>query len=353
MNNADEIDKIVLDKLGGYSEEPAPGFFESVMFTREREQRNLKVKRILLIAGAAVLLAISAYVLFKTVFSAQGSSNQNNQPNLIDFSVNSEKTEKNNSKMNSQTEVWPDSRQNPDFSDINPFAPTPGMLWFTNQNFASANTNKSNLHTHSHKATPLITKNNTANTSKTNTKIQQPTPTRLSNNLRAYFTFETNTKGEVKFKNESEADEKATYTWYFGDGKSEDGADASHQYTQNGIYHTCLTVIDSKGKYDSYCTDFHCTENFVVSAPSFSSFRGSFLPLDNDSSYLLQIVGTVLLSQKIFIVFLIFFLRNLLHTVTQSFIVFAFSCADLIKLLVAPLLFPFHLFQCRAMFFDI
>lgn len=263
MNNADEIDKIVLDKLGGYSEEPAPGFFESVMFTREREQRNLKVKRILLIAGAAVLLAISAYVLFKTVFSAQGSSNQNNQPNLIDFSVNSEKTEKNNSKMNSQTEVWPDSRQNPDFSDINPFAPTPGMLWFTNHNFASANTNKSNPHTHSHKATPLITKNNTANTSKTNTKIQQPTPTRLSNNLRAYFTFETNTKGEVKFKNESEAYEKATYTWYFGDGKSEDGADASHQYTQNGIYHTCLTVIDSKGKYDSYCTDLYI-ENLPV-----------------------------------------------------------------------------------------
>jgi hypothetical protein len=264
MNNADEIDKIVLDKLGGYSEEPAPGFFESVMFTREREQRNLKVKRILLIAGAAVLLAISAYVLFKTVFSAQGNSNQNIHLNVMHSSVNSEKTENNDSWLNDQVQVWPDFRQNPEFSVINPFASTPNnILLFTNQHYASATTDKSNLSTHKHKPTPSVTKNNTANTSKNNSKIPQPTPTHSSNNLRAYFTFETNAKGEVKFNNESEADEKSTYTWYFGDGKSEDGADASHQYTQNGIYHTCLTVIDSKGKYDSYCTDLYI-ENLPV-----------------------------------------------------------------------------------------
>lgn len=264
MNNADEIDKIVLDKLGGYSEEPAPGFFESVMFTREREQRNLKVKRILLIAGAVVLLAVSAYILFKTVFSAQGNSGQNNHLTVIHSSVISEKTGNNGSWLNNQVEAWPDFRQEPDFFDINSSASTPGMLWLTNQNYASAKTDKSNLNTHNnYKATPSVTKNNTTNTSKANSKTPQPSPSHLSNNLRAYFTFKTNTKGEVKFNNESEADEKSTYTWYFGDGKSEDGPDASHQYTQNGIYHTCLTVIDSKGKYDSYCTDLYI-ENLPV-----------------------------------------------------------------------------------------
>ena len=257
MNNADEIDKIVLDKLGGYSEEPAPGFFESVMYSRERETRNLKVKRILYIAGAVVLLAISAYVLFKTVFSAQSSYNTNNQLAFLHTSVNSETTGSNDLWLNNQAEIWPDFRQNSNFSYISSFYSSTDMLWLTNPNYASTKTGIYNLTAHNNKTNASFTKANNTNTPKTNAKTPQQTTNGLSKNLRAYFSFETNTTGEVKFKNESEADEKSTYTWYFGDGKVEEGADAAHQYTQNGIYHTCLTVVDSKGKYDSYCTDLY------------------------------------------------------------------------------------------------
>ena len=158
MNNADEIDKIVLDKLGGYSEEPAPGFFESVMYSRERETRNLKVKRILYIAGAVVLLAISAYVLFKTVFSAQSSYNTNNQLAFLHTSVNSETTGSNDLWLNNQAEIWPDFRQNSNFSYISSFYSSTDMLWLTNPNYASTKTGIYNLTAHNNKTNASFTK---------------------------------------------------------------------------------------------------------------------------------------------------------------------------------------------------
>lgn len=256
----EDIDKVVLDKLGGHSEEPPAGLFESVMFQREKEQSSLKTKRILLITGAAVLLAITAYVLYKTVYAALLPEQilqpvaQNNSPG-IHSDITRDIT-------NEHTAVWPDYRMTADVATSYTSIAANVEFYFSSANPSNSNVNSVSQNLlHSSKSNPARSLKSqpvqVTEALKTHSEQEGKREQDHSRFIRAYFTYQLNQSGEVSFLNESDAGKTATYTWHFGDGTSYEGTHAQHEFTKNGMYHTCLTVTDQQGKFDNYCTDLY------------------------------------------------------------------------------------------------
>jgi hypothetical protein len=261
----EDIDKEVSNKLGEHSEEPPAGLFESVMFQREKELRHFRTKRLLLIAGATVLVAITAYILYKSVVDALVDATR--QPDS--YALSSENALVH---LNLSQTTWPDYRNSAGNSSSS-------FYQISDDDYAGIHSTKSNTSSHSatEKSQPLRGKSSRA-VSHPLTKPAQPSAsaskahsnnTSVNGGLRAFFSYRINNNGEVTLINESEAGENAQYTWHFGDGNTYEGTNTQYSYSKNGIYHTCLSVLDKQGRYDSYCTDI-----YVEHLPETRDIRG-------------------------------------------------------------------------------
>jgi len=83
---------------------------------------------------------------------------------------------------------------------------------------------------------------------------------------KASFTFKNGTGGKVAFTNGSSTGSgKFKSLWDFNDKTSSKDANPNHTFAANGVYHVCLTVIDST---DSTCTASFCTYDTVTSVSS-------------------------------------------------------------------------------------
>ncbi len=73
-------------------------------------------------------------------------------------------------------------------------------------------------------------------------------------NCTANYSYTQGSNGSVSFTNLSSTGVLYNYVWDFGDGNTSGGYFASHNYTANGTYYACLTVIDSLNNcWDTYC----------------------------------------------------------------------------------------------------
>ncbi|MFN0032905.1 MAG: T9SS type A sorting domain-containing protein [Flavobacteriales bacterium] len=70
----------------------------------------------------------------------------------------------------------------------------------------------------------------------------------------ASYTFTTGEDGEVIFTNTSVYEGTATWLWNPAEGNLSDEESLTFQYTENGIYNVCLTVMTET------CTDTYCNE---------------------------------------------------------------------------------------------
>lgn len=69
----------------------------------------------------------------------------------------------------------------------------------------------------------------------------------------------------VKFESLSTGD--LTYLWDFGDGNISSEEAPEHNYTQEGIYEVCLTIVNQYG-----CSDMQCKENYITIADPLADF---------------------------------------------------------------------------------
>ena len=70
----------------------------------------------------------------------------------------------------------------------------------------------------------------------------------------ANFSFVVNDKSVIFNSSSYDPDGSiVNYTWNFGDEKTAYGENVSHNYTQEAIYHACLTVVDNYGKNATIC----------------------------------------------------------------------------------------------------
>lgn len=58
-----------------------------------------------------------------------------------------------------------------------------------------------------------------------------------------------------------------TYLWDFGDGNTSTEAAPEHNYTQEGSYDVCLSIVNQYG-----CTDMQCKENYITIADPLANF---------------------------------------------------------------------------------
>jgi len=59
-----------------------------------------------------------------------------------------------------------------------------------------------------------------------------------------------------------------SYLWDFGDGKTSDQANPTHQYNVTGTYKTCLVAINAAGCRDTFCLDVPAIILPVVGVPN-------------------------------------------------------------------------------------
>ncbi|MDG1841350.1 MAG: PKD domain-containing protein [Crocinitomicaceae bacterium] len=89
-----------------------------------------------------------------------------------------------------------------------------------------------------------------------------------------YWYQDSSTTQTVIAINNSTTTSAATYMWDFGDGNTSSLAYPTHQYSQLGTYHVCLTIMDiDTSNNGGTCTSFFCDSVFVTFKMSGFSFN--------------------------------------------------------------------------------
>lgn len=241
MSYNEEMDKIVLDKLAGYSEEPEPDVFRSILTERERAAKSKLLNRILLIAVSIAALIALLYLLLRNDKPEGQSSLLYPQPGSTASSAD----------------------QSSEKSGLNQFGPgkneNNGNLSELSSSALSSTAATANYPTAHNKTTGGKTPSATTYAAKNsgNDVIISRVEAKETNaqSLNAVFDYFMDSTGKCTFYNHSSASEEAEYEWFFGDGSVSKEKEPSHAYALNGYYHVCLTVTTPQGTYDSYCDD--------------------------------------------------------------------------------------------------
>ncbi|MBX7206502.1 MAG: PKD domain-containing protein [Bacteroidia bacterium] len=241
MSYNEEMDKIVLDKLAGYSEEPEPDFFRSILAERERAAKSKLLNRILLIAVSIAALIALLYLLLRNDKPEGQSSLLYPQPGLTASSADQSSEKSGFNHVGSGQNHNNDNAVQLSSSSVSPAEATINHLPATHKTTGAG------------KPTAITqAKKNTGND--VIRKETEPKETKVQS-VNAIFDYFMDSTGKCTFYNQSMANEDAEYEWFFGDGSISKEKEPTHAYALNGYYHVCLTVTTPQGTYDSYCDD--------------------------------------------------------------------------------------------------
>jgi hypothetical protein len=240
MSYNEEIDKIVLDKLVGYSEEPEPDVFQSILAEREQAAKSRLLNRILLISVSIAALIALLYLLLRNDKAEGQSSLLYPHSDMTASSADqlSPKSGFNISTGNRNTDNLSESA-----------SPSLSSATSATTNYSGV-TNKT---PYTKKSLPVTQQYKNTGDNVNNKPVESQDVTAQS--VSALFNYLIDSTGKCSFHNQSSATDQAEYEWFFGDGSVSKEKEPSHIYTRNGYYHVCLTVTTSSGNYDSYCDD--------------------------------------------------------------------------------------------------
>ena len=95
----------------------------------------------------------------------------------------------------------------------------------------------------------------------------------------ALFQYTTGTCPTIVFADNSTpgtGSQIVSWSWDFGDGTSGTGASTTHEYTANGTYAVCLTVLSSNQCTDQYCTTVEI--NCIQQCEAFYQYTAGLCP---------------------------------------------------------------------------
>jgi PKD repeat protein len=100
-------------------------------------------------------------------------------------------------------------------------------------------------------------------------------------NCTANYSYTQGSNGLVSFTNLSSTGVLYDYVWDFGDGNTSGGYFATHNYTSNGTYYACVTVIDSLNN----CWDTYCQYITITNVNSGGGCNAAFTAYDSMGVY--------------------------------------------------------------------